>query len=390
MNSIETISPNVDLILLGQKKIYLVGTAHVSAASADLAEQVINDMNPDSVAVELCESRYKSLKEPTRWKNMDIFEVIKNGRQYVLMAQLFLAGFQKRLGNELKIAPGAEMMRAINVAENKGSTVVLADRDVKTTLRRTWSALGLWSMLKIFFAIISGMFNSNKISEEDIEKLKSADALELMMEEFSAALPEVRTCLIDERDRYLAKKIADAPGSSVVAVVGAGHVAGIKSWLGQDIELKELESIPPGNPLFQVIGWSIPALVLLLFILGFVSSGAERSVEMAGAWILINSVAGGLGALAALAHPVTILTAVAVSPFTSLYPFIAGGWVAGLVEAIFRKPRVSDLESLGSDIASLRGMWSNRVLRILLVIALTNLFGSVGTFLALGWLASLV
>jgi len=381
---------NVDLIEIGDKKIYLVGTAHISSKSADLAEEVIREVSPDSVAVELCDSRYQSLRDPTRWQNTDILAVLKSGRHYVLMTQLVLAGFQKKLGNQLETAPGAEMMRAITVADEIQSRVVLADRDVKTTLKRTWASLGLWSMLKITFAIFSGLFTAKSITEEEIENLKSADALEELMREFSEALPEVREALIDERDQYLAAKIQEAPGESVVAIIGAGHIPGIKSWLGKDIDTAPLDIIPPKKKLGRVIAWGIPATVFAMIAYGLFASGASKSIEMVEAWFWINACLGALGAAIALAHPLTILAAFIASPFTSLYPLIAGGWVAGLVEAIIRKPRVVDLANMGNDVASFKGIWGNRVLRILLVIAMTNLFGMLGTFIGMGKLAFLL
>ncbi|MCB0333336.1 MAG: TraB/GumN family protein, partial [Bdellovibrionales bacterium] len=337
--NIETIKDNVDLIQYDDRSIYIVGTAHVSEVSADLAEEVIREQCPDSVAVELCDARYTSLKNPDRWKDMDIVSVIRGGKSYVLLAQLMLAGFQKKLGDQLKIKPGAEMMRAIEVAEDIGSKTVLADRDIRTTLKRTWSSLGFFGMMKLLFSMIFGLFSTQEIDEKEIERLKESDALEELMKEFSDALPGVRTALIDERDQYLAGKIKAAPGNTVVAIVGAGHVPGIKSCFAKDIDLEKLEKLPKPKKLTKALAWFIPCLVLGMFIYGFSNSGAEKSYEMAATWFWWNGGLGALGSLLALGHPLTILAAFVASPFTSLNPFIAGGWVAGLVEALIRKPR---------------------------------------------------
>jgi pheromone shutdown-related protein TraB len=383
-------SQNVDQISIGGKEIFLVGTAHVSKASADLAEQVIRQVKPDSVAIELCEPRYQSLKNPDRWKNMDIVSVIRQGKAYVLMAQLMLAAFQKKLGDQLKIKPGAEMVRAAEIAEATGARIILADRNVTTTLKRTWASLGFWSMGKLFFAMLGGLFSDQKIDEAEIERLKSSDALDELMREFSKALPEVRISLIDERDKYLAEKIQSAPGTRIVAIVGAGHVAGIKRYLGTKIDIQALDALPPPSPFARLLGMGIPALFVALIVGGFFYSGAETSAHMVGAWILITGGFAALGSLIALGHPLTILSAFVASPFTTIHPLLASGWVAGLVEAMIRKPRVGDLEHIAEDLSTYGGWYRNRVSRILLIMALTNLFGTIGALWGIKVVASML
>ncbi|MDC0358910.1 TraB/GumN family protein [Oligoflexia bacterium] len=390
MAKITPIKDNVDLIELEGRSIHLVGTAHVSQASVELAEEIIREVKPETVAVELCESRYKSLQDPNRWKNMDIVSVIKEGKAYVLMAQLMLSGFQKKLGNQLDIKPGAEMIQALAVAKDIDSEIVLADRDIRTTLKRTWSSLGFWSMLKLIFAMFAGLFTGEKIDEAEIERLKNSDALEELMREFSEALPEVRTALIDERDQYLAAQLRNAPGKSIVAIVGAGHIPGIKEWIDKEIDLPALETIPASKKFSKIIAWAIPLVVLGIIGYGFYSAGVGKGVEMFETWFWINACMGGLGALLAFAHPLTILAAFVASPFTSLNPLIAAGWVAGLVEAMIKKPRVSDLETIADDVSTLKGLWNNRLSKILLVIALTNLFGTIGTFIGIERITALL
>ena len=389
METENTAKKNLDCLQYQDKTIYLVGTAHISTASADLAEETIREYQPDSVAVELCKSRYDSLQDPDRWKNTDIISIIRQGKSYVLLAQLILAGFQKKLGDYLKVKPGEDMMRSVKIAEEVGSEIVLADRDVKTTLKRTWSNLGFWSMLKVLGAMIASIFTSEKLEEDEIERLKSEDALNELMKDFSETLPEVKKSLITERDQYLAHKIRTAPGKKIVGVVGAGHVPGIKEWIEKEIPISELEIIPKGSKLKKIIAWSIPLLVVAVIIYGFFRGGAETSKNMILAWIVINAGFGALGALIALAHPITIISAGLASPLTSINPFIAGGWVAGIVEASIRKPRVGDLENIASDVASVSGFYKNRVTKILMIIALTNIFGSIGTFLGIGKLVSM-
>jgi pheromone shutdown-related protein TraB len=381
----DTIAPqeNVDVLELADKTVYLVGTAHISRTSAELAEETIRRVRPETVAVELCAGRYQSLQDPDRWKNTDILKVIKEGRAYVLMAQLILAGFQKKLGKHLQVKPGEEMMRALTAAKEIQAEMVLADRDVKITLKRTWAALGLWSMCKVLFAMMTGLLTSEKLEESDVERLKSADALQELMKDFSAALPTVQKALIEERDQYLAEKIRTAPGKTVVAVLGAGHVPGIKRWIRQKVDLSALEQIPPPGKAGRIIGWAIPMLLVGLVVHGVYYAGVERGIQMIQTWTIVTATCGALGALISLAHPLTILSAFVASPFTTANPLIAAGWVAGLVEAAIRKPRVADLETIGDDISTVRGIWTNRVSKILLVICATNITASLGTFLAL-------
>lgn len=391
MNSIEELleDENVDKIEINNKEIYLVGTAHVSQKSVELVESAISLLMPDSVAIELCEKRYESIKDPERWKKTDIIDIIKKGQAYVLFAQLILAGFQKKLGKQLKVKPGAEMLAAANKAIEVNAEITFADRDVKTTLKRTWANLGFFSMIKVVSAMFAGLFTSEKIDEAELERLKTSDVMDEMLREFSKELPEVQQSLIDERDKYLAQKIKHSSGSKIVAVVGAGHCNGIKKYIHQEINLEELEVIPKKTLIKKIIPWLIPAVVILLIGYGFFTAGKEVGIEMLSTWVWINAGFGGLGALLALAHPLTIIGAFLVSPFSSLNPFLAAGWVAGLIQAFIKKPRVSDLETIGDDISSVKGFFRNRVLHILLIMILTNLLGSIGTFISLGKMFSL-
>ena len=374
---------NVTKLQVGKKEIFLIGTAHISQDSVDLVDKVIKEEKPDSVAVELCNPRFESLRDPNRWKNLDLFSVIKEGKAYVLMAQLVLAGFQKKIGGGLNIKPGAEMIKGIEVAEEINANLVLADREVKTTLKRTWANLSIFSIFKVIFAMFAGLFSSDQISKEEIERLKSSDALEELLKDFTKTFPDVRETLIDERDKFLAQKIKESTGPKIVAVVGAGHTPGIKKYIYEDIDIESLSNIPKPKLIRKILPWLIPGLVVALIIYGFIQADFGTALDMVYIWIVINAFAGGLGALVALAHPITILVAAIVSPFTSLNPFIAGGWVAGLTEAFIKKPRVSDLETIAEDLVSVKKIWSNRALKVLLVIISTNLFGSIGTFIGI-------
>ncbi|MBN2397714.1 MAG: TraB/GumN family protein [Deltaproteobacteria bacterium] len=374
---------NIHRIQKDGREIILIGTAHVSRDSADLVEQVIEEERPGTVCVELCPSRYDAIMQKTDWEEMDILKIIRQKRTSLLLSQLIMASFQKKLAARFKINPGEEMIRAVRKADETGAQVVLADRDIRTTLKRTWSSMRFFRKLRFIFELISSLFIDEEISEEDIEKLKERDALEMALETFGKELPEIKTTLIDERDRYLARRIDDAPGEKIVAVVGAGHVPGILENLGRDIDLTELNTVPPKGVVGRYLGWGISALVIGLIVAGFFQSGGEASLNMIKWWVLVNGVLAGLGALAVLAHPLTILASIAAAPLTSINPMIAAGWVAGLTEAALKRPQVKDFMDLKTDIASVRGFWHNKITRILLLIMFVNIGSAVGTFLAI-------
>jgi len=373
--------PDIRLVELDGRKFYLLGTAHVSQASVDLVKETLHELKPDSVAVELCASRYQTLLNPDRWRNTDIVEVIKKGKGNLLLAQLLLASFQKRIGSQLGVKPGAEMMAAMETSIELDIPTVLADRDVGTTLRRTWSRLSWLSLLKLLFSSLFGIFESSEISQEEVERLKRSDALEEALKELSQHLPEVGETLVDERDRYLAAKIFGAPGERVLAVVGAGHVKGIARYLGQVGEVASLEIVPPPSRLSKVMAWLIPLAIVVAIVYGFLHWGKNVALKMLGLWALTTATAGALGCLLALAHPLTIVSGFLFAPVGALHPLIATGWMTGLVEAGLRKPRVADFEVLSEQSLGLRLMYQNRVTRVLLVMLLTNLCVGLGNLL---------
>jgi len=373
-------SGNVHEILLDGKKILLIGTAHISQSSVDEVNTVINQVNPDTVCIELCSSRYQAMLAKDQWKNMDIFKVIREGKSFLLFANLIMTAFQKRLGSRLGVKPGSEMFEAANVAEKLNSELVLADRDVKITLQRTWRGMRFWGKMKVLGQLLASLFLREEISEEEIEKLKESDALSEAMKMLAEQSPEMKRILIDERDQYMAEKIRQSEGKIIVAVVGAGHVKGLTAELENKHNLDELESVPPTSKAVAWLKWGIPALIISLIVYGFFTVDTDVSIEMIQRWFLINGTLSALGTAAAFGHPITIATAFVAAPFTSLNPTIAAGWVAGLVEALLRKPKVHDFENLADDITHLRGFWQNNITRILLVVIFANLGSAIGTF----------
>ena len=365
------------------REIVLLGTAHVSKESAQLVSDVIAEESPDTVCVELCDSRYQAIRKKDAWQNMDIFKVIKEKKAFLLLSNLLLASFQKRIAKKLDVNPGEEMIRAIEAAEKVGAVVHLVDRDIRITLSRTWRSMRFWGKIKLLFQLLMSLGDVEDIEEEDIEKMKQEDVLESLLAEVGKSMPELRNILIDERDQYLSQKIKTAPGNKIVAVVGAGHVSGIKKYIESDIVTDALETLPPKSKISGIIKWVLPAAIAALFIIGFFYGGSDVGAHMITWWVLANGVLAGIGAMIALAHPLTILSSVVAAPLTSLNPMIAAGWVSGLVEAFSRKPKVIDFEKLPEDILSFKGFWRNKVTRILLVVVFTNLGSAAGTFLAI-------
>jgi pheromone shutdown-related protein TraB len=364
------------------KSILLVGTAHVSQQSVDLVKQTISENHPDTVCVELCSGRFQTLRQKERWQDMDIIKVIKEKKATLLLFNLVLAAFQKRIAAKLNIQPGQEMIQAIESAESIGAQIHLADRDVRITLSRTLRLMGWYTRIKLIFQLMLSLGEADEIQAEDVERLKQQDVLEAVLSEVGQSMPSIRKTLIDERDQYLAAKIRAAPGNKIVAVVGAGHVPGILRHWDQTVDLAQLDLLPPPSKFGSSIKWAIPLIILGLMVYGFVVGGSRAGTDMLAWWIAANGILAGLGALLALAHPLTICSSVVAAPITSLNPMIAAGWVSGLVEAFSRKPKVRDLETLHEDILSFRGFWRNKVTRILLVVVFTNIGSSIGTFVA--------
>lgn len=373
-------SENVHRIELDGREIILVGTAHVSQKSVEEVKTLIEEESPDTVCVELCQTRYDNITNAEQWNNTDIIKIIKEGKALILLISLIMSSYQKRLAKQFGIQPGQEMLQGIRSAQEIGANLCLADRDIQVTMMRLWRGIGFWGKMKLFFQLILSMFLDEEISEEELEQMKSQDMLTAVLNELSSSFPEFKRVIIDERDQYLAEKIRTAPGNKILAVLGAGHIAGIKQELMREHDLKQLSTVPPGSQMTKIIGWGIPAIILAI-IISTLSIDRAVGIDQVLSWILWNGSLSALGALLALAHPLSIITAFVVAPVSSLSPLLAAGWFAGLAEAFIRKPSVKDFQSLSEDLQSLKGFWRNKVTHILLVVALANLGSSVGTFI---------
>jgi len=371
---------NITRIDLDGKEIIIIGTAHVSKHSAEQVKQVIEDERPDSVCIELDEQRYKSITEGNQWRDMDIFKVIKEKKASLLLINLAISSFQKRIAKQFGINSGQEMIQGIESAKEVGANLVLADRNIQVTFSRIWRGIGLMGKANLLTQVIASIFSNETITEEELEKMKSQDTISAILEEFTVAFPKLKVPLIDERDQYLAQKIKEAPGERIVAVVGAAHVPGIKEQIKEDHDLVRLTELPPKSKVPKIIGWSIPVLIIATILYTFLanpSAGIEQTIS----WILWNGSLSAIGTALALGHPLAIVTAFIAAPITSLNPLLAAGWFAGIAQAYVRRPSVSDFENLTEDVFSVKGFWNNKVTRILLIVVFANLGSSIGTFI---------
>lgn len=370
---------NITRISLDGKEFILIGTAHVSKHSAELVKEVIEAEKPDSVCVELDEQRYKTITEGSKWQDTDIFKIIKEKKATLLLVNLVLSSFQKRIAKQFGINAGQEMIQGIESAKELGANLVLADRNIQITFSRIWNSVGFWGKLKLLSEILLSIFAGDDITEEELEKLKSQDMLNSILNDFSESFPKLKIPLVDERDQYLSQKIREAPGPKVVAVLGAAHIPGIKEEIYKEHDLGLLTKLPPESKITKIIGWSIPVLIIALILYTFIANpsvGAQQTLS----WVLWTGSFAAIGTALAFGHPLSILTAFVVAPITTLHPLIAAGWFAGLTQAYIKRPSVRDFENLTEDIYSLKGFWNNKVTRILLIVTMANLGGTVGTF----------
>lgn len=380
---------SLETIRVGDTECVLLGTAHISRQSAAQVKAEITTGAYDAVAVELCENRYHNLRNPDRFANTDLWRIIRQGQTGMMMANLALGAYQKRLAESLDIEPGADMKTAIEAADAADLALFRIDRDIGITLKRVYRSLSLWHALEIFAGLLNSVLSREKISEAAIDRLKQGDLLESALTEFANKSPDLYVPLIQERDRYMAARLqqqieTDHPRRLLV-VVGAGHVAGLRRYLAEPADqaagtLASLNEVKRGFSLLKGIPWLVVALILLGFGIGF-SRSPELGMKMMTDWVLLNGGLSGIGALLAGAHPLTLLTAIVAAPFTSLNPMLGAGMVCGLVEAGLRKPRVADFASLRHDAARLQGWWKNQVTRTLLVFALTTVGSAIGTYL---------
>ena len=387
-------SQTIRRIELKDRVVVLAGTVHISQESTEEVRALIEVEKPDRVCVEIDEGRYRAMSQGNSWESLDIAKVLKEGRGFLLLANLALAGFQRKMGSNVGGKPGEEMLAAISAAEAAGIPYSFCDREIQVTLKRAWGKSNFWNKSKLLASLIDSAFSNEKLTEAEIEKLKEKNELDSMMAELAGFLPAVKEVLIDERDRFLASRIFVADGSRVVAVVGAGHLDGIETWLRKldsgelSSDTSEIEASPEPSKAGKIAGWAIPVLIVGFIVLGFFKSGTEASLALLLRWVLLNGSLAALGSALCLAHPLAILISFVAAPIATLNPFVGVGLFAGLAEAYFRKPRVSDLERLANDVTTIKGFYTNRVTKILLIFFMSSIGGMIGNFIALPFLAS--
>jgi len=369
----------------------LLGTAHVSRSSAEAVRRMLEAGDYDAVAVELCPSRFQAITDPDSVARMDLFRVIREGKVPMVTANLALGAFQTRIAEQLGVEPGAEMKAAVQVAQAARREVVLIDREIGTTLRRIYAAVPWWKRFYLLSGLLAGVLSREQITEEEIERLKSGDILESTFAEFADTQAELYGPLIDERDRYMAARLrAEFDGRAgarrVLVVVGAGHLKGLREHLSAAGEpparvIAELDRVPGRRGGWRYVPWVVVALVLAGFAIGF-SRSPELGLALVRDWVIINGGLAALGAAIAGGHPLTVATAFAAAPLTSLNPTIGAGMVTAGAEIALRKPTVGDFASLRGDTTQWRGWRRNRVARVLLIFVLSTVGSALGTYVA--------
>jgi len=419
-------------IRVDECEVTLLGTAHISRASADKVKELLQSGGFDSVAIELCYSRHRSIIDPDALAKMDLFQVIREGKATMVAASLALGAFQQRMAEKLNIKPGAEMRTAIEVGDRLKMPVLLIDREIGTTLKRVYRRVGFWQRMNLVAGLMASVVSRHEVSEEEIERLKEGDILESTFAQFAEEAKELYTPLVDERDKFMAARIKQEVRKgnhrNMLVVIGAGHLKGIVNYLQnwndtilQDsaqtadsstrpVEAKATNSnamsnkaqspaggasgspdpvtvinhfnyIPPTSKWPKIIPWAIVLLIFVGFALGF-SRSPDLGWQLVADWILINGGLCAIGALLALAHPITIISAFIAAPITSLNPTIGAGMVTAAIETGLRRPRVEDFSRLRADTTHIKGWWSNGVTRVLLVFLFSTLGSAAGTYLA--------
>jgi pheromone shutdown-related protein TraB len=383
-------------IVLNGKEFILIGTAHISPESINEVSEVIKRETPDYVAIELDEDRLKTLRNPESWKKLDIIKVLKEGRGFLMMANLVLSSFQRRMGNDVGVKPGEEMKTAISVAEELGIKTAMIDRPITTTLKRAWAKNSLWGKCKLLAALISSAFTKEEISAEEIEELKNSNEMDNMMEELAGYLPTVKEVLIDERNEYLASHMYELEGKKIVAVLGAGHLPGVEEYLKKlasgeaTTDTTQISLVPKGGIGGKIMNWLFPALMVALVAAGFIKGVPHESIAALLRWFGWNAALAGVGTVLAGGHPFAILAAIVTAPIGTISPVLGVGMFAGIAQAYVCKPRVEDMETLYDDVTSLKTIYKNRILRVLLVFFLSQIGGAVGNFIGVAKMAAVV
>ena len=379
-------------VSVGDTHFVLLGTAHVSPESIADVRREIDRGAFDAIAVELCDARHKQLTDPNALEQLDLFEVIRNGKAGMVAASLAFGAYQQRLAEQFDIRPGAELEAAARAAKRLNKPLWLIDRDIGTTLKRVYRNAPWWQRFSLLSGLLGSVLSRQKVTGADIERLKQGDMLESTFNEFARGSASLYNSLITERDRFMAARLLEeltqalSPPTEVLVVVGAGHLEGLAAALADGIadphgEREALEQVPAPARWPKLIPWAVVAVVLIGFAVGF-SRSTTLGWSLVLDWVLINGSFCALGTLLARGHVLTIVGSFFAAPLTSLNPTIGAGFVAAAIETFARRPRVEDFRSLREAVTQWRGWWHNRVARTLLVFFLATLGSGFGTYFA--------
>ncbi|MDZ4726311.1 MAG: TraB/GumN family protein [Leptospira sp.] len=369
---------------IDKTEVHILGTAHISQLSVEAVESLIGFVKPDTICVELCESRMKSVEDPDYLKKLDIFKVFRERKMWLLLSSLILSSFQKKMGHN-QVKPGDEMRKGIELARKQKLKVAPVDREIQTTLRRAWGNVGFLSKMYLMSALITSLFVREDVSVEKIEEMKSDDILKDLFSQLPGRYESIKNVIIDERDVYLAEKIrrsATEKGvKKVVAIVGAGHLQGIINHIQHNHDLAPLELVPERKWQDILKLAAYPVFFGALIAYTTYSQGAEAGASLLSKLVIIKGGLAALGAIIALGHPLSILLAFLTAPIGTFVPIFKAGWVAALSESYLRKPVVEDFEKIAEDSESFKGFWKNRVIRIFLIFFLPQFGSTIGTFI---------
>ena len=374
----------------GDVEYVLLGTAHVSRVSADAVRAMLERESFDAVAVELCEPRYQSMRDPEAFRKLDLFQVIRQGKVGLIAANLALSAFQRRLADQFGIEPGAEMKAAIDGADARELPIWLIDREIGVTLKRAYRSVGFLDRLSIVGGLGASLLTREEVAEDEIEKLKQGDLLGSMFSEFARESPPLYDALIGERDRFMTARLRELASTAavkrVLVVIGAGHLAGIERELVSQKEiprplLDKLSQLPPAArwPKWFALG----VFLIIAGAIGFAfTRGARAGTDALLAWTLFTGGFAALGAIAAAAHPLSVIAAFIAAPLKPFRPGIPASAFSAGVEAWLRHPRVADFDTLRDDVAHWTGWWKNRIARTLLNFMFVTFGTVIGEYVA--------
>lgn len=382
-------------INVNDREIILVGTAHVSIESIAEVENTIRTEMPDCVCVELDEGRYAAMMEKNRWESLDIIKVLKEKKGFLLLANLVLASFQKRMGLNVGVKPGDEMKAAIDIARELNIPTEMVDRPIQVTLKRAWAQNGYTGKSKILASLLAAAFSKEKLEAADIEKLKQKSEMDAMLDEVALNMPEVKEVLIDERDVWLGTKIFQASGKKVLAVIGAGHLNGTEKRImalekkEADANLDKIAAIPPKSIVGKILNIAFPVLFAgLLLAPIFISGSKEQLTQNIVRWLIWNGGLAAVGTLLAFGNILTIVSAFIFAPIATLNPLIGIGMITAIVQATVCKPQVRDMMNIADNVATIKGWYTNRIAKVLLVFILSSVGAFIGNIVTIPALIS--